>query len=863
VGFLASGKKQAANGGMPSLDMLHRLQCRVCPLDKIAGNRHPHMEPTGSDKPLIYVLGEAPGKTEDWQDEQFVGESGQILRARIPHEFRKLIRWNNTVRTRPYKNDTPQKIEIECCRPSVAGDIARTRPKAIFGFGNIPLAWSTGMSGIKQWRGRRTPVSINGHECWFYSFHHPAYLLRLRKHGRISETERAFQFDLDRAFDEIDDIEEAKVYSAADADAGLEIIECSASGLERLEQRIRWAMQEPSTGLDWETWPKRPYADGAIILSAGIGTDKASFTYALDHPQAKWTKAQRKRVQELTYEYLTSKTRKVSHFLNFEMEWAAMMFGAETLRDGYWDDTYNQAAILDERQGDSKPGCLSLEFLVQLYFGFNLKSLSPLNVKDLRKEPLKDVLHYNGMDARWHFMLERVQRKLLKDQGLLSNYKADLRKIPALVLTQMKSPEIYQPAVKSLVSKYEPRVEEAAAAIAKMPEVKRYKEKFGEEFNPASNPQMGRMLTKILKRRECIKKDEHGNETISVDEDVLAKIDHPLAEWELKRRKAAKRLSTYIKPYDADDKEGHIWPDGCVHPTYNQPGTISNRTSAEGPNTQNVEKRDPEGKEVRKVFRARKGHIKVSADYGQIQFRGIAMASKDKRLIEYLWQQHDVHTDWTNEIAYAYPRVVGGKDHLKEWGKGGAMERFRNDVKNQWTFPSVFGAHIESRAEYLGVPVEKLKPIDRKFWKEFSGIADWHERVQKEYETYGSVKHLDGRLSRAPLARNQYINLPIQGMEAHVVIGHALCTLSERALDEGDLYFQPELEIHDDLDFELPLEKIHGAPALDFYVEEIVTTMLACPYEYINVPLTVEVAVGNDLYDMDKVLVASSDSWRK
>src|SRR5580765_2590939 len=178
MGFFPTKNSKQASG--PTDELLHKLECRVCPLNKIATNKNPHMEPTGSKKPLVYVLGEAPGREEDFGNEQFIGASGQLLRARIPDWLLPKIRFNNVVRTRPFKNQTPGPIETECCRPSVERDIAESRPKAIFGFGNVPLHWVSKFHGITEWRGRRMPVNIAGHSCWYYSFAHPSFLLRNR-----------------------------------------------------------------------------------------------------------------------------------------------------------------------------------------------------------------------------------------------------------------------------------------------------------------------------------------------------------------------------------------------------------------------------------------------------------------------------------------------------------------------------------------------------------------------------------------------------------------------------------------------------------------------------------------------------------
>ena len=823
--------------------MLHRLECKACPLNKITDNLNPHMKPSGSNSPKVYILGEAPGEQEDEDGRHFVGKSGKVLRVQLekyPATWGdETVRWNNVVRTRPLNNDTPERTEIECCRPSVEKDIAASKPVAIFGFGNIALHWATKQSGIQAWRGRRTPVKIGGHRCWFFPMMHPAALLRLRKRdGSISEMERAFQFDIKRAVEELDELPEPIVYGKADAEAGIELIECSSAGLARLEQLIDWAMQQQAAGFDYETSALRPYGNAAKILSAAIGTARTSFSFAVDHPEAKWSKSQRATVLELLERFLRSLTKKYVHQLAFEMEWSAFTFGRKILRASSWEDTYNQAAVLDERVADRTVKGGSLDFLVQQYFGFGLKSLSPLNRKNLADEPLPDVLRYNAMDAKFHLLLGLAQAKEIEAQGFQEIYRNNLRRVSTLVLTQIKGVPIDQGEVKVLQKKYQERSTDLLVEIMEMPEVMAFQKKERAEFNPSSNKDVGKILHQI---------GYHDFE--SVDEKELDKVDHPLIPLILKLRKSDKRLATYIDAYAIGTENSCVWPDGLIHPVMNSFGMPHNRTASEDPNVQNLPKRDGEAREVRKQIKAPPGHLIVAADHGQIQFRGIGMMSRDKRLVKYLWDRHDVHGEWAERIGYEYPRVVGGKAGLKDKK---VMKDFRSLVKNQWVFPLCFGSELRARVEQLKVPEDILKPLFNQFWDEFSGVHDWQQGLLKIYNKEGIVRHMDGRLNRAPLSFNQLINYPITGLEAQIVMD-GMNRLSERGVWE----YQANLEIHDDLSFILP-EK-----GLDDYVETIVTDMLAVDFPFINVPLTVEVSVGEDLYSLEEVFAASSDTWKK
>ncbi|HEU5488698.1 MAG TPA: uracil-DNA glycosylase family protein, partial [Candidatus Nitrosotalea sp.] len=152
MGFFASGgtKKQIKDKEEEiKSELWSKMECKACPLNTVTNLHNPKMEATGSDKPVIYCIGEAPGTNEDLEGEQFVGKSGDLLRPLLRTEIRKKkVRWNNTIRCHPSKNRDLEKIEIECCRPSIVRDIENTKPKVIFGFGGIPLAWAINRTGI-------------------------------------------------------------------------------------------------------------------------------------------------------------------------------------------------------------------------------------------------------------------------------------------------------------------------------------------------------------------------------------------------------------------------------------------------------------------------------------------------------------------------------------------------------------------------------------------------------------------------------------------------------------------------------------------------------------------------------------------
>jgi uracil-DNA glycosylase family 4 len=840
--------------------LLHRMGCKACPLAKETANLHPYMDATGAKKPVVYMLGEAPGKTEDEQGRQFVGDSGKILRPLIPDRFQKLVRWNNSVNCHPKHNRTPVRVELECCRSRVTIDIEDSQPRAILGFGNVPLEWATGQSGVTLWRGRRLPVKIGSHVCWFFPMLHPAYLLRNRRgNGKASDDERIFELDVERAFAAIDTLPPPHVHSAAEVRAGCDIIsEGGTEGLRQIRELLEWAAEQPVVGVDYETDRTRPYRKGARILSAAVGTGERAVAFPFEHPDAPWSDHELGQVADMWCDFLRApRVKRAVHNLAFELEWTGEIFGAEYVRAGLWEDTANQAAILDERHRKMTRGPFSLDWLVTQYFGFHLKSLFPaLDRSKLADYPLETVLSYNAPDAKYHALLYGAQEARLSEEGLEEPYRLACRRVPTVVLSQLRGAPVDQAAVRALKAKYDPIVETLEDKIAALPVVQDFEKEKGE-FNPLSNPNVHHVFVDMLKRPECRVVDKYTKkEKFSADESILSKIDHPLSQLILDLRSTRKQISTYIDPLL--DGSPILYDDGCLHTNFNTFLTDTGRLSSDGPNVQNFPKRDGDAAEVRRPIAAPPGCMILAFDYGQLEARVIAMLTKDPRFVKALWENYDVHMEWAERIARAYPRRIGGREMLTDKK---AMKDFRTDIKNQWTFPLFFGARLSSAAGYLNIPEDAIADLYEDFWEEFSGVAKWQKRLLADYQAKGYVECATGRRRRGPLSLNKIINTPVQGTAAEVVMD-CMSRLSET----GDPDLQPELNIHDDFTFlRVPENRV------DDVAEKILNHMLDTPFPWArNVPIAVDMSCGKNWMPYDKIINPdglqevgkySSDKW--
>jgi DNA polymerase I-like protein with 3'-5' exonuclease and polymerase domains/uracil-DNA glycosylase len=852
--FYNATKKAPANKAAPKLRgeipiaSLKKMGCSVCPKDKDDSLRSPKMLPDGPKRAPVYLLMANPSEDDDAAGVPLGDKVGTHIIKKFGRDF-----FEDHVRA-GYVTQCHGSVgaqETACCHNRVVADIEATKPKVVVGIGDEVMKWviSPGMhrdnapKTALAHRGTLFVTKIGNHVCYYYQLLYPNYFHKKKKHGK-SEYEMAFEHDIEHLKAILPKLKEPKFYEAP-YDDGIEIITGNEPGdMQRLEAALKKIAALRKAGLDIETNGLRPYSlKNPMIATVAVGTFNYTVAFALDHPEGWGTEARRKKVWSLFTEFLRESGAKVCHNLAMEMEWLEYFVGGKLLRLTDWEDTMAMAHTLDERKGTK-----GLAMQTRIHFGFDVKAQSNIDVTRLLEYPLKDVLRYNGMDTKWEDLLDDYLRPLIEaDPAYKREYERKVRLAPTLVLTETKGMHMDLEYASNMLSKMNGEIKTIEAKIKRCTEVRDYERRYGT-FEP-SNPTMVMKLLKDICQRDEIRVEERdGSERWTTDEEALAKIptkEVPSAGLILEHRAIAKLTGTYIEPVLS---RKIICTDGKVRGKYSSMVAETGRLNCEDPNLQNWPKR--KHKEVRGIVYAPPGEWMLACDYGQLEFRVVGMASEDPNLVKYCWTGYDVHKYWAERMVKEYPAI---KDYVVEafgvdWDEKG-IKTLRQEAKNGWVFPQLFGSSVRSCAEQLHLPEDIADDLAAEFWDEFKGVKKWQDKLLANYEKNLYVETLGGRKRRGPMTKNQIINHPIQGTGADIVL-EGMNVLSEKAQFEDDPLINPNINVHDDLTFIVP----------DAVLEDkisIITREMCMPrFDYINVPLLVEVSVGqrwNELEEIKKV----------
>ncbi|MDO4404505.1 MAG: DNA polymerase I [Atopobiaceae bacterium] len=388
------------------------------------------------------------------------------------------------------------------------------------------------------------------------------------------------------------------------------------------------------------------------------------------------------------------------------------------------------------------------------------------------------------------------------------------------VLLQMERTGLYaNPAILKEQS------DELGAELAQM--VERIHAAAGEEFNIDSPQQLSHVLFDVRGLPTYnLKKTRTG--FYSTNAKVLSDLAYdPLVADVLDYRERTKIKNTYL-----DALPALIKGDGRIHTTFNQTVAATGRLSSSEPNLQNIPTRSALGHRVRTAFTVPKGSAFLACDYSQIELRLLAHLSADEHLVAAFNEGEDFH-------AATAARVFGVPvDQVTP------QLRSRAKAVN---FGIVYGQQAFGLASSLKIPrAEAQSMIDRyfeaypgvdAFLKEQVAFAKRHKYVSTMYGRKRHTKDIDSRnYQLRSFAERTAMNHPMQGTAADI-IKIAMIRVACRLREEG-LRAKLVLQIHDELDFEVPTEEVEALSALVRETMEGVADL--------RVPLVADVSVGGN-----------------
>lgn len=445
---------------------------------------------------------------------------------------------------------------------------------------------------------------------------------------------------------------------------------------------------------------------------------------------------------------------------------------------------------------------------------------------------LDDILSYtrtnNISDAR------KYLEKIIKDQNISYVFEEIEKPLMPIVkkMTELGI-KIDKERLIELSKKYHKELSSLEKKIWKI---------VGEEFNINSPKQLGEMLfVKMGLKTKNQKKNASGGFSTKESELEKLKEEHPIAGLILDYRELSKLLGTYI-----DTIPTLLDSNNRLHSEFLQAGSATGRMASQNPGIQNIPNKTELGREIRKSFIAEKGYKLVSFDYSQIELRIAAFLSGDKKLIEIFKTGQDVHTAVACEVFGVKPDEV-----TKEM-------RGKAKVIN---FGVMYGMGVTALQKNIGTNREEAQQFLDGYFNQFSGLAEYLEKVKRETAQKGYTETFFGRRryfpdihSKLPFMRasaeRMAINAPIQGTEADI-IKLAMIEI-DKFLSKKDLKNDVRLllQVHDELVFEIKENIIQSiSPEIKRMMENVIDTKKTH-----GVVCVAEASVGDNWAETSKIL---------
>lgn len=339
-----------------------------------------------------------------------------------------------------------------------------------------------------------------------------------------------------------------------------------------------------------------------------------------------------------------------------------------------------------------------------------------------------------------------------------------------------------------------------------------------------------------------------------------------LADWCRENRPELVRLFELVQEYRRWGKIKGTYLDGYlrhineatgrIHPDLLPLGTETGRFASRNPNLQNMPRKgnDPVG--IRSMLVAPEGCVLLSLDFSQIELRVGAFYCRDEKMLQTYRDGGDIHAQTTSVIYHIPVEQAADKDN-PDYKERRTIAKNCNFGVFFGLFPKGLQRTLKFKAG-LDTPLGECEKIISNLKAGYPQLTVWQDVVKRQAavrrysETWlGRRRYLPGMASedwgKRSFAERCAMNTPIQGTAADI-LKLALARLVVK-LPEAP-WLRPLLQIHDELVFELPADKVEEAAAL------IRDCMEAQPFPEFDVPIVAEAAAGpsfGELAEMEAI----------
>lgn len=314
-------------------------------------------------------------------------------------------------------------------------------------------------------------------------------------------------------------------------------------------------------------------------------------------------------------------------------------------------------------------------------------------------------------------------------------------------------------------------------------------------------------------------------------------------------RKWGKIKSTYIDGYLKCINSAT----GRIHPDFFALSTETGRMNCRNPNLQNCPRKSNDPIGIRNFIKAPENHLILSLDFSQIELRVRAFYCRDKTMMETYKNGGDIHAA-TTSVIFGCTYEEAQDKHRREYKE----QRTIAKNVNFGTFYGLFPKGLQSTLKFkAGVEksVDECSEIIANLKAGYPSLTTWQEETKRDAARKMYIETWLGRRRYLPNIRSENwglksfaercaLNTPIQGTAADILKLAIVCILEGLP---SRPWLRPILQIHDELTFIVPKEKLSES------VNFIRKCMEKQPFPEFDLPLVAEASAGETFGNLEEL----------